>query len=66
MTDSLKQKQHNDINDVIDEAFQPFVSQGFVSLLGVEKRVSITILRDTSVMQSQIRCGVFPFSAQSY
>lgn len=42
------------------------MSKGFVSLMGEEKRVPVSILRDTGAKQSLIREGVLPFSAQSY
>ncbi|CAI5691564.1 unnamed protein product [Oreochromis niloticus] len=53
-------------SDKVDEEFKPFVSKGFVSLMGEEKRVPVSILRDTGAKQSLIREGVLPFSAQSY
>ena len=54
--------------DVVDEIedFKPFVTQGSVSLEGVDKPVPITILRDTGAKQSLMCAGVLPFSAQSY
>uniref|UniRef100_A0A671VWW5 Gypsy retrotransposon integrase-like protein 1 n=1 Tax=Sparus aurata TaxID=8175 RepID=A0A671VWW5_SPAAU len=50
----------------IDSIFRPFISDGSCSIVGNEKSVPITILRDTGAMQSLIRCSVLPFSVQSY
>uniref|UniRef100_A0A671U619 SCAN box domain-containing protein n=1 Tax=Sparus aurata TaxID=8175 RepID=A0A671U619_SPAAU len=50
----------------IDSVFRPFISDGSCSIVGNEKSVPITILRDTGAMQSLIRGSVLPFSAQSY
>ncbi|CAI5657199.1 unnamed protein product [Oreochromis niloticus] len=52
--------------DRIDDEFKPFVSKGFASLVGEEKKVAVNILRDTGAKQSLICEGVLPFSAQSY
>ncbi|XP_026014933.1 uncharacterized protein LOC113016363 isoform X2 [Astatotilapia calliptera] len=52
-------------NDKVDKEFKPFVSNGFVSLIGEDRRTPVSILRDTGAKQSLIREGVLPFSAQS-
>ena len=47
--------------------FQPFISQGLVSLVGGEdKAKSIRMLRDTGASQSLLLEGVVPLSDQSY
>ncbi|XP_076745575.1 uncharacterized protein LOC112435382 [Maylandia zebra] len=51
--------------DKVDKEFKPFVSNGFVSLIGEDRRTPVRILRDTGAKQSLIREGVLPFSAQS-
>lgn len=55
-----------DASKVVDKDFRLFISQGLVSLDDVEKKVMITILRDTGAKQSLIRGGVLPFSTNSY
>lgn len=51
----------------IDKVFKPFMSKGFLSLTGSEgDQVPVTILRDPSAKHSVARCGVVPFSDQSY
>lgn len=43
----------------------PFISDGFVSLLGSEKRFPVKILRDTGASESFILESVLPFSSSS-
>ncbi len=46
-----------------DPSFNPFISQGFVSLTGEEKdRVPVTILRDTGAYRSFILSSVLPLN----
>ncbi|XP_029927354.1 uncharacterized protein LOC115373220 [Myripristis murdjan] len=52
--------------ELIDSDFRPFVTQGFVSLVGEERKVPVTILRDTGAKQTIIRGGVLSFSEDSY
>lgn len=47
------------------DAFLPFVSDGFVSLVGSDKKVPVKILRDTAVFDSFIQGSVLPFSKES-
>jgi len=53
-------------SDEVCEEFQPFVYEGFVSLVGHEGMVKpIKILRDTASLQSLILEGVLPLSEDS-
>ena len=53
-------------SEEIMEEFKPFVSEGFVSLIGEEDNLQpIKILRDTAASQTLILEGVLPFSQQS-
>lgn len=52
--------------DVIDPGYLPFVSDGFVSLVGVEDRVPVKILRDPGALDSFILDSVLPFSTETY
>ena len=47
--------------------YQPFISQGLVSLVGEENKAKpICVLRDTGTSQSLILEGILPLSDQSY
>ncbi|XP_030294105.1 uncharacterized protein LOC115594274 [Sparus aurata] len=46
-------------------AFLPFVSSGFVSLVGSDEKVPVKILRDTAAFDSFIQASVLPFSEKS-
>lgn len=52
--------------DETDDDFKPFVSRGFVSLMGKKTKVPIIILWDMGAKLSIIRRDVLPFSDQSY
>ena len=53
-------------SDEIMEEFKPFVTEGFVSLLGDESNLQpIKILRDTAASQSLLLEGILPLSQQS-
>ncbi len=47
------------------DPFLPFVSEGFVSLVGSQKKVPVKILRDTAAFDSFIQASVLPFSEES-
>lgn len=47
------------------ETFLPFVSDGYVSLVGSEVKVPVKILRDTAAFNSFIQASVLPFSVES-
>ncbi|XP_061566754.1 uncharacterized protein LOC133420887 [Cololabis saira] len=38
----------------VDEAYQPFVERGFVSLVGSKEKVPVTILRDTAALGTYV------------
>lgn len=46
-------------------SFEPFISEGFVCLVGGEERVRVRILRDTAAFDSFILTSVLPFSEES-
>ena len=48
-----------------DADYTPFVSDGYVSLVGDSRRVPVRILRDTGASESFIRQSVLPFSSAS-
>ena len=50
---------------VPDAVYAPFVSDGFVSLVGDSRRVPVKILRDTGASESLIRQAVLTFSPAS-
>ena len=50
---------------VPDAVYAPFVSDGFVSLVGDSRRVPVKILRDTGASESLIRQAVLAFSPAS-
>ena len=45
--------------------YEPFISDGFVSLLGSDERVPVKILRDTGAVDSFVRKSVLPFSSDT-
>ena len=49
----------------VPDVYEPFVSQGTVSLVGSGEENPVTILRDTGVSQSLVLGSVLPFSDQS-
>ncbi|KAK0141255.1 hypothetical protein N1851_021770 [Merluccius polli] len=53
-------QQNVDVVDEIDEDFKPFVTQGSVSLEGMDKPVPITILRDTGAVPPCLRVVLSP------
>lgn len=52
--------------DGIDPGYLPFVSDGFVSLVGHEDRVPVKVLRDTGALDSFIVGSLLPFSAKTH
>lgn len=57
----IKNLPEGSLSDSIMESFQPFISDGFVSLLGENCRsIPVRILRDTASAQSVILEGVLP------
>ncbi|XP_054860848.1 uncharacterized protein LOC129347475 [Amphiprion ocellaris] len=52
------------ISDV-DARFQPFVTQGFISVTGEGKKVPIKILRDTAAYHSMMLSDVLPLSNET-
>lgn len=53
-----------DVGDNYTE-YAPFITNGSVSLLGQDGKVSLKILRDTGASQSFLLEGVLPLSAQT-
>ena len=51
--------------DKVPDVYEPFVSQGKVSLVGSGEENTVTILRDTGASQSLVLESVLPFSDQS-
>ena len=49
----------------IDESYRPFVSEGFVSLVGSNVKVPVKILRDTAAFDTFIEASVLPFTNES-
>uniref|UniRef100_A0A4W5JE97 Gypsy retrotransposon integrase-like protein 1 n=1 Tax=Hucho hucho TaxID=62062 RepID=A0A4W5JE97_9TELE len=49
----------------IDPDYLPFVTEGFVSILGSKNLVPVTILRDTGASESFVLESVLPFSAET-
>lgn len=49
-----------------EEMYKPFISHGYVSLVGSETKVPVRILRDTGSSESFILQSVLPFSDESY
>ena len=49
----------------VPDVYEPFVSQGTVSLVGSGEENPVTILRDTGASQSLVLDSVLPFSDQS-
>ena len=45
--------------------YAPFVTEGFVSLVGASRRVPVKILRDTGASESLICQSILPFSSVS-
>jgi len=50
---------------LVDPGYHPFVSSGFVSLEGRNKKVPVNILRDSGALDSFILESVLPFSSDS-
>lgn len=49
----------------IDVGYAPFMSDGFVTLIGSDEKVSVKILRDSGAMHTFVREAVLPFSPGS-
>lgn len=49
--------------ELIDPGYHPFVSRGFVSMVGSDKKVPVTILRHSVALDSFILESVLPFSS---
>lgn len=49
----------------VDAGYAPFMSDGFVTLIGSDKKVSVRILRDSGALHSFVRGGVLPFSPET-
>ena len=48
------------------ESYLPFITEGFVSLVGSEEKVHVKILRDTGAFDSFILASTLPFSDDTY
>ncbi|XP_075934468.1 uncharacterized protein LOC142934010 [Anarhichas minor] len=46
-------------------SFLPFITKGHVSLVGTDRKVPVTILRDTGAFDSFILASALPFSAET-
>ena len=49
----------------VEESYRPFVSEGFVSLVGSNIKVPVKILRDTAAFDTFIEASVLPFTRES-
>lgn len=49
----------------IDAGYAPFLSDGFVTLIGGDEKVPLRILRDSGALHSFVRAAILPFSADS-
>lgn len=49
----------------VERDYVPFITEGFVSLVGSSEKVAVKILRDTGASESFILESVLPFSRQS-
>ena len=49
----------------IDPDYLPFITEGFVSMLGSKDLVPVKILRDTGASESFVLESVLPFSAET-
>ncbi|KAL2102368.1 hypothetical protein ACEWY4_001536 [Coilia grayii] len=47
------------------ETYEPFITNGFVSLVGSLQKVPVKVLRDTGASESFVRQTILPFSIQS-
>ncbi len=47
------------------DPYRPFIREGFVSMVGSQTKVPVTILRDTAAFDSFILAGVLPLSDES-
>jgi hypothetical protein len=63
-TETLSQAQGH-VKVHIDPGYLPFVTEGFVSMLGSKNLVPVKILRDTGASESFVLESVLPFSAES-
>lgn len=54
-----------DMSSVIDPGYEPFVSSGFVSLVGSDEKIPVKILRDSGALDSFILSSVLPFSSDT-
>lgn len=58
--------QKPDIVQAMDVSdYGPFITNGFVSLVGSPQKVPVKILRDTEALESFILESVLPFSQES-
>ena len=55
-----------DQSESVPAAFLPFISDGYVSLVGGSSKVPVKILRDTAAFDSFIQASVIPFSNESH
>ena len=62
--DSFPQAQEN-VKVHIDPDYLPFITEGFVSMLGSKDLVPVKILRDTGASESFVLESVLPFSAET-
>ncbi|XP_055721489.1 uncharacterized protein LOC129813225 [Salvelinus fontinalis] len=62
--DSLPQVQEH-VKVHIDPDYLPFITEGFVSMLGSKELVPVKILRDTGASESFVLESVLPFSAET-
>lgn len=52
--------------EIMDSGFSPFVTEGYVSLVGSKEGRQVKIFRDTGATESFISENVLPFSSDSY
>ena len=55
----------SDKSEIIRKEFQPFVSEGFVSLYSSSSQVPMKMLRHTGATQSSLLAGVEPLSVST-
>jgi hypothetical protein len=64
-TPDILSRAQGDVKVHIGPDYLPFITEGFVSMLGSKALVPVKILRDTGVFKSFVLESVLPFSAET-
>ena len=64
-TPDILSRAQGDMKVHIGPDYLPFITEGFVSMLGIKALVPVKILRDTGVSKSFVLESVLPFSAET-